>query len=249
MTSIKRMLATSAALLLSSISYATIVEIQTDLGSFQVNLYDQNTPITVDNFLAYVDSSAYSNSVIHRSVPGFVVQGGGFAGTEFPLMGIESLGPITNEPVYSNVRGTIAMAKVSGQPNSATTQWFVNLEDNSATLDPQNGGFTVFGQVISGMDVVDAIAALDVHNFGGTFAETPTVNYTATDADGNPINPTIENLVFVNAVIIIDSAEDTAANLNPALNVLIEEEPAASDDSSGSFSWLLLGLLACFRRK
>lgn len=93
-----------------------------------------------------------------------------------------------NEPGLSNVRGTVAMAKLAGQPNSATTQWFVNVGDNLA-LDGDNGGFTVFGDVITGMRVVDAINALQRVNIGSPLTELPVVGWTAP----NPV--TAANLV------------------------------------------------------
>ena len=94
-------------------------------------------------------------------MPGFIVQGGGFRlDLAWPASAIPENAAITNEPEFSNLRGTIAMAKTS-QPDSATNQWFFNLADNSANLDIQNEGFTAFGEIVgNGMDVVDAIAAL-----------------------------------------------------------------------------------------
>ena len=142
-------IAAAMAALFSPAVNATIVQFQTVLGPFEVNLYDQSTPATVANFLAYVNAGAYDNVVVHRVVGGFVVQGGGFTyeGTE-TFADVVRNTPVVNEPKFSNVRGTIAMAKLSGDANSATNQWFINLGDNSANLDVQNGGFTVFGQVI-----------------------------------------------------------------------------------------------------
>ena len=198
---------------------ATIVEFQTVLGSFQVNLYDNATPTTVANFLNYVNNGAYTNSVYHRSDPGFVVQGGGFTYDQtLPLDSIPTNAPVGNEPEFSNVRGTIAMAKLANSPNSATSQWFFNLVDNSGTLDGSNGGFTVFGEVVGdGMDVVDAIAALPQFNFGAPANELPLRNYTVADFNNNvPIDGT--NLVIVSAVIVADTTVDTAAGLNPPPN-------------------------------
>ncbi len=102
------------------------------------------------------------------------MQGGGYRfDLTWPATDIPANAAITNEPEFSNVRGTIAMAKTS-QPNSATNEWFINLDDNSANLDVQNAGFTVFGEVVgNGMDVVDAIAALQRFNFGSPFNELP----------------------------------------------------------------------------
>ena len=146
--------------------HATIVEMQTNEGNIDIQLYDTAAPKTVANFLSYVIKGDYNNSFIHRSVPGFVIQGGGYSWSNTTGAAIiPTEPPVVNEFKQSNVRGTIAMAKIGGQPNSATDQWFFNLADNSANLDGQNGGFTVFGQVINnGMQVVDKIAGLSVVN-------------------------------------------------------------------------------------
>ena len=143
-----------------------------------IALYDQQKPITVANFLAYVNSGRHNENLIHRSVPGFIVQGGGFTWTAQGLDYVATYPQIQNEPGISNLRGTIAMAKLGDQPNSATSQWFVNLADNSANLDAQNGGFTVFGRVVgNGMTVIDEIAALPIYNAGSPFDNLPLKNY------------------------------------------------------------------------
>ena len=156
---------------------ATVVRLQTSLGTIDVELYDSLAPLTVANFLRYVNSGAYNNSFIHRSVPGFIVQGGGYVwDNSNGATAVAVSAAVANEygAARSNLRGTIAMAKVGGNPNSATSQWFINLADNSANLDNQNGGFTVFGQVLDdGMQVVDAIAALATVNAGGDFTTLP----------------------------------------------------------------------------
>jgi peptidyl-prolyl cis-trans isomerase A (cyclophilin A) len=226
----------SAGFAVSSLAGATVVQFQTDLGAFQVNLYDLRTPETVANFLEYVDSGAYENVVIHRSVAGFVIQGGGFISTGgLPLGAVTTNPAVVNEPVFSNIRGTIAMAKVSGDENSATSQWFFNLVDNSESLDPQNGGFTVFGEVTgSGMDVVDAVAALPVFDAGGALSSLPLQDYTAQNAaDGVPV--TDDHLVRVTAIVVIDAAADTADGLSPVENTLIDEvsAPAPAPTSGG----------------
>lgn len=154
---------------------ATTVTMHTSLGDIGIQLFDDTAPQTVANFLSYVNSGAYNNSFIHRSVPGFVIQGGGYTWNTVnnTYSTIPTHAPVVNEFGASNLRGTIAMAKLGNDPNSATDQWFFNLANNSgspAYLDTQNGGFTVFGQVIgNGMAVVDAIAALPTVNAcGGT---------------------------------------------------------------------------------
>lgn len=137
----------ASSITFASIAQATVVEIRTNLGNIQVNLFDQTTPETVDNFLVnYVTPGAYANNVVHRSVPNFIVQLGGYRynGT-FPPDAIATTTAVINEPRLSNVRGTIAMAKLGSNANSATSQFFFNTANNSGNLDVQNGGFTVFG--------------------------------------------------------------------------------------------------------
>jgi peptidyl-prolyl cis-trans isomerase A (cyclophilin A) len=220
-------------------SEATVVEFQTVLGNFEVNLYDNVTPTTVTNFLDYVNNGAYTGSIVHRSDPGFIIQGGGFRfDLTWPATGIPANASITNEPELSNLRGTIAMAKTN-QPNSATNQWFINLANNSANLDVNNEGFTVFGEVVGeGMDVVDAIADLQLFNFGSPFNELPLLSDNGGDPDAT-------ELVIVTAVIVTDQIVDTAgaAGLNPTPNTLINQQPPATGGGGGAMSILTLFLL------
>jgi len=160
-----------------------MAQFDTDFGIVDVELFSQDAPLTVENFFGYVKDDPpgnYDNSFIHRVAQDFVVQGGGFK-AEFDdqgqPIGIEERDPVVNEFNRSNLRGTLAMAKFSGDPDSATSQWFVNLTDNSANLDTQNGGFTVFARVIgSGMDVWDEIGELPTFSLGGAFNATPLQN-------------------------------------------------------------------------
>ncbi|MGI0483684.1 peptidylprolyl isomerase, partial [Geminocystis sp. CENA526] len=144
-------------------------------GEINVLLFDQNgqgAPLTVNNFLQYVENNAYVNSIIHRSLPNFVIQGGGFTVNNLEVSDIQTTPPVVNEfsSNRSNTRGTIAMAKLGGDPNSATSQWFFNLTDNASNLDNQNGGFTVFGTVLSQDDLntIDSIASLSTIDARGT---------------------------------------------------------------------------------
>lgn len=230
-----------------STSYATIVEFETALGNFEVNLYDNATPKTVANFLDYVQNGRYSGSIVHRSVPGFVVQGGGFNTNAKAEIGVITTGAaVTNEPLYANVRGTIAMAKLAGDPNSATSQWFFNLADNTTELDGQNGGFTVFGEVTgNGMTVIDAVAALPVYDTGTPLTELPLRNYTATDAANNvPIDNT--HLVTITAITVTDSTVNSAAGLSPLPNTASNNNSGnGGNGGGGSIGWIvLLGICA-----
>ncbi|HVU09060.1 MAG TPA: peptidylprolyl isomerase [Verrucomicrobiae bacterium] len=170
----------------------TLVQFRTVFGDIEVELYDQDKPITVQNFLDYVKSGRYENEFAHRLVPNFVIQGGGFTLTTNTISATPTFAPITNEiatgKFYSNIYGTIAMAKTS-DPNSATSQFFFNLTNNAASLDDTNnsGGFTVFGHVIAGTNVLNLFNGFqnftgtqqsnivaDLENyFGGNFASCP----------------------------------------------------------------------------
>lgn len=186
-----------------------VVQFQSVLGDIFVELFQSSRPITTTNFLRYADNDLYDNTVIHRSVPGFVIQGGGF---EFPgLDAIDTFDPIQNEPGISNTRGTIAMAKLGGDPNSATSQWFFNLANNAGNLDNQNGGFTVFGRVLgNGMAVADAIAALPTEDLGGAFNEIPLRNYTGGD-------PTADNVVLFQTITRVGELTFTVTSSNGTL--------------------------------
>lgn len=142
------------------------VRVKTSLGDFVIELFPDDAPITVQNFLRYVDDEFYDGTIFHRVIPGFVVQGGGFSAD---LSEKETRPSIVNEAVngLSNLRGTVAMAR-SNDPDSARSQFYVNLADNLA-LDTslQRLGYAVFGRVVEGMDVVDRIAAMPTESRNG----------------------------------------------------------------------------------
>lgn len=146
-----------------------VVSLNTNFGPIVVELYSTETPGTVDNFLNYVNDGDYDQSIFHRSVADFVIQGGGFTTTSTVFAGtsqftaIPADSAIANEPGISNTRGTLAMAKLSSSPDSATSQFFVNLSDDNSFLDSEaNNAFTVFGHVLD-MTTVDKIAALTIN--------------------------------------------------------------------------------------
>jgi len=193
--------------LFSGSSWATSVTLNTSLGDVDIELFDDQAPQTVANFLNYVRDEDYSKTFIHRSVPGFVVQGGGFKFIDGLIIAVPLDPPVVNEPGISNLRGTIAMAKLSGDPDSATSQWFINLADNSENLDSQNGGFTVFGQVSAeGMAVIDAIAALPIWNAGGSFTTLPLRDYSGVE------------VVTEDHLVMVDATENPDFRINNGLN-------------------------------
>ena len=143
------------------------VRFETSKGVFVVELEPAQAPITVGNFLEYVKSGFYDGTIFHRVIPGFMVQGGGFTADMQQKAARE---PIVNESAngLANKRGTLAMARTA-DPNSASSQFFINLVDNGF-LDKANArdgvGYCVFGKVVEGMPVVDAIAAVPTGNAG-----------------------------------------------------------------------------------
>ena len=137
------------------------VVFQTSMGNFTVETDPEHAPLTVENFLRYVREGFYDGIIIHRVVPGFVIQGGGYDSQGKRRQTHEPIGLETKTSV-PNVRGTLSMARTN-DPNSGTTQFFVNLEDNPelnpSPFDTGNmSGYTVFGRVTDGMSVIDAIA-------------------------------------------------------------------------------------------
>ncbi|RDV24321.1 GlyGly-CTERM sorting domain-containing protein [Alteromonas aestuariivivens] len=227
--------AVSTALLTSSV-YATEVTMETNMGNIVINLYDESTPKTVENFLDYVNKGRYDTSFIHRSVDDFIIQGGTFKWSIEGEQTKEQANRVTvrqidesddddndvfvvdNEPLWSNLKATIAMAKTS-QENSATSSWFINLSDeNAENLDLQSNGFTVFGEVIEGMEVVQAINDLPIYYVNSTFAEIPLQNFDA----GSSLSG--ENLVYISRVTVTDTAVDSAKDLNPTQNTLIYDQ-------------------------
>jgi peptidyl-prolyl cis-trans isomerase A (cyclophilin A) len=146
---------------------------QSTQGEWCMELLREAAPNTVANFLRYVNSGAYSNNLIHRSAPGVFFFGGIFNVGDDNLIGtVASLGKINNEFSRSNVRGTVSMVLNDGEPNSATSQWFINVSNNSLLDEADYGRLTVFSQVVYGMDVVDKIAALGVQDLSNAFNNT-----------------------------------------------------------------------------
>jgi cyclophilin family peptidyl-prolyl cis-trans isomerase len=187
-------------------------------GDIDVNLFADQAPQTVANFLSYVNNPGaaanYDGSIFHRLAPGFVLQGGGFkfndagttTATAFPA--ITKSPPVANEPGVSNTRGTIAMAKTGDDPNSATDEFFFNLGDNSANLDGQNGGFAVFGQVMhGGQRTVDAIAGLPTYSGSGIPGAPPFPLGPAANTTNFPANVNAGDLAVVTTAAVLAAAQ------------------------------------------
>jgi uncharacterized protein (TIGR03437 family) len=213
---------------------AQTLRFQTTLGGIDVVLTPTVTPMTVANFLTYVNTGAYSNTIIHRSLNAanqttafYLIQGGGYVlgPGNLPELTPQNA-PITNEFKTSNTRGTIAMAQYGSNIDSATNEWFFNASDNSGTLDSQD--FAVFGNVANdaSLAVMDAINALTTYSvdFGqdANFSNLPLNNYSCPNTTCPLIKPA--NYVFVNSIAPI-SPVDSAAGV---------EDSATAASISGS---------------
>jgi cyclophilin family peptidyl-prolyl cis-trans isomerase len=142
-----------------------IVVIKTSMGDIRAELFAEKAPKTVANFLSYVDKKHYDNTIFHRVMSDFMIQGGGFENQNGNFVEKATDPPVPNEAHngLKNHRGTLAMARTS-DPHSATSQFFINVVENGPTLDlsAQNPGYAVFGKVLSGMDIVDQIRVVPV---------------------------------------------------------------------------------------
>jgi cyclophilin family peptidyl-prolyl cis-trans isomerase len=147
------------------------VKLETTMGDIVIELDEKASPVTVKNFLAYVEESFYDGTIFHRVIPNFMIQGGGFTPD---MVQKQTHPPIINESNngLKNDRGTIAMARLP-QPDSATSQFFINHRDNPGlNYVPNKPGYAVFGKVVEGMDTVDKIAAVKTGQ-KGRFADVP----------------------------------------------------------------------------
>lgn len=185
---------------------ASFVRATTSFGLLHMELLESSAPATTANFLNYVRAGAYTNSVVHRSIPGFVWQTGGYQVANNSLFPTPTDPPVVNEFGVSNTRGTVAMAKLGGDPDSATSQWFVNLGDNSANLDDQNGGFTVFAKVWDNdLATVDQIASIPAYNVTNLGQDWPLQN----------LQPGQQQVTFDNLVYVFAIEEGPFFALNP----------------------------------
>lgn len=195
----------------------TVVTFSTPLGDFNIQLLDELTPISANNFINYVVTGRYDTTIVHRTEPGFVIQGGGytFDDQEIATNPIDVDDAILNERLVSNTRGTVALAKLANDPNSGTSQWFINLADNTF-LDNSNGGFTVFGIVTGdGMTVVDQIANLPAQQVLNLNFNVPLIDYS-----GGAL--AASNLVTIEAEITDSHSPNTYNATTDRLNFRID---------------------------
>lgn len=215
-----------------------VVQFDTSLGKFNVELRPDAAPQHVTNFLNYTAAGRYSNTFFHRSASldssgaVSIVQGGGFGVANNTVIDVPAFSPVPLEYNWANARGTLAAARTSS-PNSATSQWYFNVRDNSTILDQSNGGgYTVFGRVLgTGMTVVDAIAALQRVNASGgdpssPFGELPVRNYTSG-------NIQLSNLVMVNSVTSVPVVPGATGGGALSLTVQSSNPGAVSASLSG----------------
>ena len=185
----------------------TLVNFNTQLGTIQIDLFDDLVPETVANFLSYVNSGAYADTAVHRSTSiadtGLaVIQGGGynFNSQNGLFEHIPTSSPVVLQYIRDNTRGTISMARTS-LPDTGTSEWFINTVDNSDVLGPSNGGgFAVFGWIVgNGQSIADTINNLPKDGFSIFSTNVPLKNYTPPDAIEE------SNLVFVNDITVVET--------------------------------------------
>lgn len=157
--------ATVAAISLNAWADNSIVEMKTNQGTIEIELYNDKAPISAKNFEDYIKADFYRGTIFHRVIPGFMIQGGGM---DAQMAEKQTRAPIKNESYNGlrNTRGTLAMARTN-DPNSASSQFFINTVDNDfLNKSAMNAGYAVFGKVIKGMDVVDKIEKVPTVNRG-----------------------------------------------------------------------------------
>ncbi len=214
-----------------------IVELTYNLGVINLEMLPAAAPLNVENFLSYVDDDTFNDTIIHRSITAqdlTILQGGSFTAA-FPSLAVETRDPVVNEFSLSNVRGTLSMAKLPNDPDSATSGYFINVGDNSSNLDSQNGGFTVFARVIgTGLDVADVMLAvqtwpqIDLLQDGFPFDDVPLLG-TADD----PIGPEFM-LVLENAVRVSDFPNTDGDPSMLSFNVASAMDAIATVSTDGS---------------
>jgi cyclophilin family peptidyl-prolyl cis-trans isomerase len=222
-----------------------VAQFDTVLGKFNVELLANDAPLSVNNFLAYVADGSYANTIFHRSAAldggtgNRIVQGGGYDTTG---ASINRKSPIALEYKLANVRGTLALARTS-DPNSATSEWFFNVDDNTTVLGAGNGGgYAVFARVLgSGMSVVDAIAAVPTYNAANPPTDLTSPFRTLPLRDVTPGQQTITpaNFIIVNSITVVP-VYPTSASLTAVLAFAVANNNSAAVTATLSGSTLTL---------
>lgn len=220
------------------------IRVETNQGGFTLQLDPDKAPVTVANFLRYLDEGFYLNTLFHRSIPGFVVQGGGFDKDSLAAKPVHE--PIVNEAAngLSNVRGSVAMARTA-EPDSATAQFYINTGDNGATLDqgappPNTAGYAVFGKVVEGMATIDAINALPVAK--NLYSNVPQVYWDLPIVATEPFT-----LVFVKAMYRLLPLADAGADFSvrsgqvASLNGSASSDPTPGAGGTLIYQWTQIG--------
>jgi len=224
---------------------------RTSLGEMAVELFDDEKPQTVRNFIRLTELGRYNNSFFHVNAAGIIVQGGGFlvanpssTSVVSQVFSVLNLGFVTNEfntgTIYSNEYGTIAMAKMAGNPDSATSQWFFNLGSNPS-FNVDNGGFTVFGRVIVGTNVLEQFTTrsngFGTVNLGGQFSLTP-VTYIGTNSPH--YNELIYSGVEILKIIVVPQTDGTRVLAWNSPTSLVCRVEFSDDEVDGAWSVLHL---------
>ncbi len=208
--------------------------------SLDMAIFSNRAPITRQNFLKYVSDGDFLNSFIHRSMPGFVIQGGGFRLSSDGIEPVPTDPTIANEFGISNTLGTISMAKLGSDPNSATSQWFVSLGGNSDILDPQNGGFTVFGRMTKATLPVAQLfgnpQVFPTWSFDSPFGELP-LFYGYDPQTDDPLN----NVILFNSVALAPLPAGQAGSISTLnYSVISNSDSAIAATSMQSDGHLLI---------
>jgi cyclophilin family peptidyl-prolyl cis-trans isomerase/predicted DsbA family dithiol-disulfide isomerase len=215
------------------------VVFETSKGSFSLELYPDKAPLTVANFLAYVDEGFYDNTIFHRVIPDFVIQGGGFESGMKPK---ETRQPVKNESSnrLKNIRGTVSMARRT-HPDTATSQFFINLKHNSRLdyVSKHQPGYTVFGRISKGMDVIDRISVVETAEAGGG-KDVPVEDVVVISVgrkvvpepakdDKKAAAPVIETVVSEQATEAVEQKQDVFV---AGEHYVVLDKPVATRDSS-----------------
>lgn len=154
-----------ASITMQTMAANTMVEVRTSLGNIEIEVFNDKAPISAKNFENYIKAKFYNGTIFHRVIPGFMIQGGGM---DSNMIEKKTNPPIQNEASngLKNLRGTLAMARTNN-PNSATSQFFINTVDNTAlNKSPMNAGYAVFAKVTKGMEIVDKMTRVPTANYG-----------------------------------------------------------------------------------